>query len=56
MALAGTPEDVRAQVAALGAVTGLSRVIIFPQVADAGVGSREEALTMFALDVVARLG
>jgi 5,10-methylenetetrahydromethanopterin reductase len=48
MALAGTPEDVAAQVARLRAVAGLRRVIAFPQAPGAGFAPREEILSMFA--------
>ena len=54
MALAGTPEDVREGVDRLRSVTGLKRVILFPQVPDAGFAAREEILTMFAEEVMAR--
>jgi 5,10-methylenetetrahydromethanopterin reductase len=53
MALAGTPDDVREQVRRLQAVRGLSRVIIFPQVPEAGFSAREEILTLFAEEVMA---
>lgn len=55
MALAGTPDDVREQVRRLQAVAGLSRVIVFPQAPDAAFGAREEILTLFADEVMARL-
>jgi len=55
MALAGTPDDVRAQVERLRDVHGLSRVIVFPQVPDAGFLAREAILTLFADEVIARL-
>jgi 5,10-methylenetetrahydromethanopterin reductase len=55
MALAGTPDEVRAQVERLRSVHGLSRVIVFPQVPDAGFMGREAILTMFADEVMARL-
>ena len=48
MALAGTPDDVAAQVARLRGVVGLTRVIAFPQAPGAGFAAREEILTMFA--------
>jgi 5,10-methylenetetrahydromethanopterin reductase len=54
MALAGTPEDVRAQVERLRGVRGLSRIIVFPQVPDAGFIARETFLTMFAEEVMGR--
>lgn len=55
MALAGTPEEVRGQVERLRAVSGLSRVIVFPQAPDAGFGTREAIVTMFADEVMARV-
>ena len=55
MALAGTPEDVAAQVGRLRAVRGLTRVIAFPQAPGEGFAAREEILTLFADEVVARL-
>jgi 5,10-methylenetetrahydromethanopterin reductase len=48
MALAGTPDDIGAQVARLAGVAGLTRVIAFPQAPGAGFAAREEILTMFA--------
>lgn len=53
MALAGTPAEVLEQVRRLGAVRGLTRVIVFPQVPDAGFIAREAILTMFAEHVMA---
>lgn len=55
MALAGTPDDVRAQVRRLQALPGLARVIIFPQVPESGSTAREEILTLFADEVMARV-
>ena len=55
MALAGTPADVRAQVERLQGVRGLARVLVFPQVPDAGFGAREAILTMFAEEVMAHV-
>ena len=55
MALAGTPEDVAAQVARLRAMPGLTRVIAFPQAPGTGFAAREEILTLFADEVMARL-
>lgn len=55
MALAGTPDEVREQVGRLRSVPGLSRVIVFPQVPDAGFMAREAILTMFADEVMARV-
>ena len=54
MALAGTPDDVGAQVARLADVPGLTRVIAFPQAPGAGFAAREELLTMFAEAVASR--
>jgi 5,10-methylenetetrahydromethanopterin reductase len=48
MALAGTPQDVAAQVDRLRGVRGLTRVIAFPQAPGAGFAAREEILRMFA--------
>jgi len=48
MALAGTPDDVAAQVGRLRGVAGLARVIAFPQAPGDGFAAREEILTMFA--------
>ena len=47
MALAGTPDDVAAQVGRLRGVAGLARVIAFPQAPGDGFAAREEILTMF---------
>lgn len=55
MALAGTPDDVREQVRRLRTMPRLARVIIFPQVPDGGFSAREEILTLFADEVMARL-
>ncbi|HUF92082.1 MAG TPA: 5,10-methylene tetrahydromethanopterin reductase, partial [Candidatus Limnocylindria bacterium] len=55
MALAGTPDDVRAQVRRLQAVERLARVIIFPQAPGDGFSAREEILTLFADEVMARV-
>jgi 5,10-methylenetetrahydromethanopterin reductase len=54
MALAGTPDDVAAQVARLRAMPGLTRVIAFPQAPGTGFAAREEILTRFADAVMAR--
>jgi 5,10-methylenetetrahydromethanopterin reductase len=54
MALAGTPDDVGAQVGRLADVPGLTRVIAFPQAAGAGFAAREEILTMFAGALLSR--
>jgi len=48
MALAGTPDDVAAQVGRLRGVAGLARVIAFPQAPGDGFAAREQILTMFA--------
>ncbi len=55
MALAGTPEDVVAQVRRLQEVPEISRVIILPQVPDRDFIPREDILRMFADEVMARL-
>jgi 5,10-methylenetetrahydromethanopterin reductase len=55
MALAGTPEDVVAQVRRLAEVPEISRVIILPQVPEKGFLQREEILRMFADEVMAKL-
>jgi 5,10-methylenetetrahydromethanopterin reductase len=54
MALAGTPDDVGAQVGRLADVPGLTRVIAFPQAPGAGFAAREEILTMFAGALLSR--
>jgi len=54
MALAGTPDDVGAQVARLAGIPGLTRVIAFPQAPGEGFAAREEILTMFAEEVLDR--
>ena len=55
MALAGTPEEVRDQVRRLMAVDEIDRVIILPQVPDAGFIERGSILRTFAEDVMARV-
>jgi 5,10-methylenetetrahydromethanopterin reductase len=55
MALAGTPEDLVEQVRRLREVPEISRVILLPQVSGAGFMTRDEILTMFANEVMARL-
>ena len=55
MALAGTPDDVAAQVGRLRGVAGLARVIAFPQAPGDGFAAREEILTMF-VEAVRRRG
>jgi alkanesulfonate monooxygenase SsuD/methylene tetrahydromethanopterin reductase-like flavin-dependent oxidoreductase (luciferase family) len=55
MALAGTPEEVRAQVRRVATVTEIRRIILLPQVPDAGFVARESVLTLFAEEVMGRL-
>ena len=55
MALCGTPEDLVEQVRRLREVPEISRVIILPQVSGAGFMNRDEILTMFASEVMARV-
>jgi 5,10-methylenetetrahydromethanopterin reductase len=55
MALAGTPEDVAAQVRRLREVPEIGRVIILPQVPDKDFPPREDILRMFADEVMAKL-
>jgi 5,10-methylenetetrahydromethanopterin reductase len=52
MALAGTPEDVRAQVRRVATVPEIRRIILLPQVPDEGFVSREHILTLFAEEVM----
>ncbi len=54
MALAGTPDDVAAQVDRLAEVPGLRRVIAFPQAPGAGFAAREDILKLFAAEVISR--
>jgi 5,10-methylenetetrahydromethanopterin reductase len=54
MALAGTPAEVLAQVRRLRDVPEIGRVIILPQVPGEDTMAREEILTMFADEVMAR--
>jgi alkanesulfonate monooxygenase SsuD/methylene tetrahydromethanopterin reductase-like flavin-dependent oxidoreductase (luciferase family) len=54
MALAGTPEEVRAQVARVMTVPEIRRVILLPQVPDAGFVAREHIFTLFAEEVMGR--
>jgi 5,10-methylenetetrahydromethanopterin reductase len=54
MALAGTPEEVLAQVRRVATVPEIRRVILLPQVPDAGFVAREHALTLFAEEVMSR--
>jgi 5,10-methylenetetrahydromethanopterin reductase len=56
MALCGTPADVREQVKRVMTVSGIGRIILLPQVPGAGFDSREHILTLFAEEVMARLG
>jgi len=56
MALAGTPDGVAAQARRLQTLPELRRVIILPQAPDAGFIAREEILTMYADEVMARAG
>ena len=55
MALAGTPEEVRAQVARVASVAGMNRIAILPQVPGQGFQQREHILRMFAEEVMARV-
>jgi 5,10-methylenetetrahydromethanopterin reductase len=52
MALAGTPEEVRAQVRRVATVPEIHRIILLPQVPDEGFVSREHILTLFAEEVM----
>lgn len=54
MALAGTPSEVRAQVARVATVPEIRRVILLPQVPDAGFVPRESILTLFASEIMGR--
>jgi alkanesulfonate monooxygenase SsuD/methylene tetrahydromethanopterin reductase-like flavin-dependent oxidoreductase (luciferase family) len=55
MALAGAPEEVRAQVERVASVQGIDRIAILPQVPGEGFQRREQILRMFAEDVMARV-
>jgi 5,10-methylenetetrahydromethanopterin reductase len=55
MALAGAPEEVRAQVERVASVKGIDRIAILPQVPGEGFQQREQILRMFADDVMARV-
>lgn len=55
MALAGAPEEVRAQVERVASVKGIDRIAILPQVPGEGFQQREQILRMFAEDVMARV-
>lgn len=57
MALAGTPEEIVAQVQRISAeVPEISRIILLPQAPGDGFIEREAILTLFAEEVMARLG
>jgi 5,10-methylenetetrahydromethanopterin reductase len=56
MALAGTPEEVREQVHRVMTVPEIGRIILLPQVPGTGFESREHILTLFAEEVMARVG
>jgi alkanesulfonate monooxygenase SsuD/methylene tetrahydromethanopterin reductase-like flavin-dependent oxidoreductase (luciferase family) len=56
MALAGTPDEVREQVRRVMTVPEIGRIILLPQVPGAGFDSREHILTLFAEEVMARVG
>ena len=56
MALAGTPEEVREQVRRVMTVSEIGRIILLPQVPGTGFDSREHILTLFAEEVMARVG
>jgi alkanesulfonate monooxygenase SsuD/methylene tetrahydromethanopterin reductase-like flavin-dependent oxidoreductase (luciferase family) len=55
MALAGTPEEVREQVAQVEGVGGVGRIILLPQVPGQDFVEREQVLRLFANGVMARL-
>jgi 5,10-methylenetetrahydromethanopterin reductase len=55
MALAGTPDEVRAQVRRVMTVPEIRRIILLPQVPDEGFVSREHIFTLFAEEVMSRL-
>jgi 5,10-methylenetetrahydromethanopterin reductase len=54
MALAGTPDEVRAQVRRVMTVPEIRRIILLPQVPDEGFVSREHIFTLFAEEVMSR--
>ena len=54
MALAGTPEEVRAQVRRVMTVPEIGRIILLPQVPDEGFVAREHIFTLFAEEVMGR--
>ncbi|MBI4638563.1 MAG: LLM class flavin-dependent oxidoreductase [Candidatus Rokubacteria bacterium] len=56
MALAGTPDEVVAQVRRVMAIPEVRRIIILPQAPGAGFLEREAILRMFAEEVIARVG
>ena len=56
MALAGTPDEVREQVRGVMTVPEIGRIILLLQVPGAGFDSREHILTLFAEEVMARVG
>jgi len=55
MALAGTPEEVRAQVRRVMRVPEIGRIILLPQVPGTGFDSREHILRLFAEEVMAHV-
>jgi alkanesulfonate monooxygenase SsuD/methylene tetrahydromethanopterin reductase-like flavin-dependent oxidoreductase (luciferase family) len=55
MALAGTPDEVREQVQRVMTVPEIGRIIILPQVPDAGFIGRDSILRTFAEQVMARV-
>jgi len=55
MALAGTPDEVREQVRRVMTVPEIGRIIILPQVPDAGFIRRDSILRTFAEKVIARV-
>jgi 5,10-methylenetetrahydromethanopterin reductase len=54
MALAGTPDEVRAQVRRVMTVSEIRRIILLPQVPDEGLVAREHIFTLFAEEVMSR--
>jgi alkanesulfonate monooxygenase SsuD/methylene tetrahydromethanopterin reductase-like flavin-dependent oxidoreductase (luciferase family) len=55
MALAGTPAEVVEQVRRVATVPEIGRIIILPQVPGQGFSEREEILTTFADEVMAKI-
>jgi 5,10-methylenetetrahydromethanopterin reductase len=55
MALAGTPEEVLAQVRRVATVPEIRRIIVLPQVPGQGFSEREEILKLFADEVMAKV-